>query len=253
MVATATVLGITNWCLNFIAILIYLTIIIIGIKNRQELRHISFILTYNTCLAALLACLAVCIMTSSNLSNGFLTYNLTFCCIWGLFYDIFQCSIYHSYYLQAFYRLCRVVFYKKKSLLNYSLFIMLIIGQWTLTISILLPPIFLKWYVHLPTEEYCLVPYTYLLPETYHISIIYMIPLVCISVVYLCITLYIRYSSRAPSLILATNQRQRNLRDLTVIKRIVILISILVALRFPTVIFMIYAVNVGHLYRIHLV
>ena len=161
---------------------------------------------------------------------------------------MFQCSIYHSYYLQAFYRLCRVVFYKKKSLLNYSLFIMLIIGQWTLTITVLLPPIFLKWYVHLPTEEYCLVPYTYLLPETYHISIIYMIPLVCISIVYLWITLYIRYSSRASLLILTANQRQRNLRDLTVIKRIIFLISILVALRFPTVIFMIYAVNVGHLY-----
>jgi hypothetical protein len=48
--------------------------------------------------------------------------------------------------------------------------------------------------------------------------------------------------------ILAANQRQRNLRDLTVIERIVVLISILVALRFPTIVFMIYAVIVGHLY-----
>jgi hypothetical protein len=76
-----------------------------------------------------------------------------------------------------------------------------------------------------------------------------MIPLVCIAIIYIWITIFIRYTSRtASSIILATNQRRRNLRDLTVIKRIVILISILVALRFPTVIFMIYAVNIGHLY-----
>jgi hypothetical protein len=248
MAMIGTILGITNWCINFIAILIFLSINITCIKYRRELRDISLILTYNTCLAGLLACLAVCVMTSSNLSNGFLTFNLDFCCIWGLLYDICQCSIYHSYYLQAFYRLCRVVFYKKKSLLSYSLFIMLIIGQWSITIFILLPPIFLKWYVHLPTDEYCLVPYTDLLAESYHISTIYMIPLVCITTVYIWITMFIRRSSRTRLVILAANQQQRNLRDLTVIKRIIILISILVALRFPTVIFMIYAVTVGHLY-----
>jgi hypothetical protein len=188
-------------------------------------------------------------MISSNLSTGFLTFNHEFCCIWGLFYDIFECSVYHSYYLQAFYRLCRVVFYKKKSLLSHSLFMMLIIGQWSITILILLPPICLSWYVRLPTDEYCLVPYTNLLAESYHIVMIYMIPLIFITTVYIWIATFIRYSSHASSIILAINQRQRNLRDLTVIKRIIILISVLVALRFPTVIFMIYAVIVGHLYR----
>jgi hypothetical protein len=126
---------------------------------------------------------------------------------------------------------------------------MLIIGQWSITILILLPPICLSWYVRLPTDEYCLVPYTNLLAESYHIVMIYMIPLVFITTVYIWITTFIRYSSPALSIRLAANQRQRNLRDLTVIKRIIILISVLVALRFPTVIFMIYAVTVGHLYR----
>jgi len=125
---------------------------------------------------------------------------------------------------------------------------MLIIGQWLLTIFILLPPIFLHWYVRLSTDEYCLVPYIDLLAESYHITLIYMIPLVCIATIYIWITVFIRDSSRTRLIILATNQRQRNLRDLTVIKRIVILISILVVLRFPTVIFMINAASVGHMY-----
>ncbi|CAF3923110.1 unnamed protein product [Adineta steineri] len=244
----ATIIGVINWCLNFTALLLLVAIIIIGIKHRRDLRDISLVLTYNTCFAALLTCLVSAVMTTSNLSNGFLTFNFTFCCVWGLLYDIFQCSIYHSYYLQAFYRLCRVVFYKKKSLVSYSFFIMLIIGQWSFSIIILLPPFFLKWYVRLPTDQYCLVPYTHAMAEMYHILVLQMIPLVFITSTYIWITVFVRYLSRTPSIVLATNQRQRNIRDLTVIKRIVILISILIALRFPSIIFMIYAVVVGQLY-----
>lgn len=234
--------GIVNWCLNLFAILIFLLIIIIGMKYHRELRDISLMLTYNTCVAALLATLVVCVMTSSNLSNGFLILNLRFCSIWGFLYDLFQCSIYHSYYLQAFYRLCRVVFYKKKSLLAHSLFLTLIFSQWSITFLILLPPIFLNWYIHLPTESYCLVPYTNLIAEIYHILVIYMIPLVCIAVIYVWITTFIRRSSAIASVRLGASQRQRNTRDLTIIRRIVILISVLALLRFPTIILTIYAI-----------
>src|SRR5271154_7409114 len=171
MVNTDKILGITNWCLNFIAILIFLLINITCLKYRRDLRDISLILTFNTCFSALLACLASAIMTSSNLSTGFLTFNLDFCYAWGLLYDLFQCSIYHSYYLQAIFRLCRVVFYKKKSLLSRSLFIMFIIGQWSITIAVLLPPVFLDWYVRLPTDKFCLVPYTDIGAESYHITV----------------------------------------------------------------------------------
>ncbi|CAF4678438.1 unnamed protein product [Rotaria sp. Silwood2] len=189
-------------------------------------------------------------MISSNLSTGFLTHNLRFCYIWGLLYDIFECSIYHSYYLQAFYRLCRVVFYKKKNLLSYSLYITLIVSQWLLIIILLLPPIFLNWYIQIPTEQFCLVPYTDVVAEVYHILILYVIPLLCIGISYLWITKFIRKSSHSRAITLATQQRQRNRRDLTIIKRIAILMLVLVVLRFPTVVFMIYAISIGHLYSL---
>ncbi|CAF1129604.1 unnamed protein product [Didymodactylos carnosus] len=186
-------------------------------------------------------------MTGSNLSTGFLIYNVDFCCVWGLLYDIFECSIYHSYYLQSFYRLCRVVFYKRKSLLSYLLYVILIVGQWLLIFCLLLPPLFIKWYTQLPTEKYCLIPYTDVNAEIYHIIILYSIPLACISVSYLWITIFMR-SSRTSSIIMATQQRQRNLRDLTVIKRIIMLMSILISLRLPTIIFMVYGIIAGQLY-----
>ena len=248
MVTAAIAIGITNWCVNSIGILVFLLIFITAMKSSRELRDISLVLTFNTCLAALLTCLTAWIMTCSNLTTGFLAYNHTFCCIWGLLYDIFACSIYHSYYLQAIYRLCRVVFYKNKALVSYTLYIKLIFGQWFFTITVLLPPILLNRYTQIPTKTYCLVPYTDLITEMYHIVILYFIPLVCIAIIYIWITTFIRNSSRVSLHALATQQRQRNLRDLTILKRIIMLMLILFTLRFPTVIFMIYAVTTGHLY-----
>jgi hypothetical protein len=187
-------------------------------------------------------------MTSSNLFSGFLLNNMTFCKTWGLFYDIFECSVYYSYCLQSFYRLFRIVYYKKRFLLSYSLYIILIIGQWLLVLALLLPPIFVNWYARLPTETYCLIPYTYIGPEIYHILLLYLVPLFCLTIIYIRITRYMRSISRAPTLLIVASQRLRNQRDLTVIKRILILISILIILRFPTIIFMSHGAIVGSLY-----
>ncbi len=235
MLSTSTILGIIN-----IFLIIY--------KCRRDLHNVSFLLTCNTCLSGLLTCLTVCLMISSNLFNGFLIVNLQFGCVWGLFYDIFECSIYYSYCLQAFYRLCRVIFYKKKILLSYSLYTILIIGQWILVLVLLLPPVFIDWYARLPTENYCLIPYTYIGPEIYHILLLYLVPLICLGIIYKWITRYMCNVSQAPSLVIAATQRLRNQRDLTVIKRIVMLISILIGLRFPTVIFMIQGAITQSLY-----
>jgi hypothetical protein len=248
MLSTATILGITNWCFIYIAILIHVMIIFILIKFRRELRDVSILLTRNTCLSALLLCIAAFVMISSNLFSGFLLHNIKFCYAWGLFYDIFECSIYYSYCLQAFFRLCRVIFYKKKFLLSYSLYTILIIGQWILVLALLLPPVFLNWYARLPTENYCLIPYTYIGPEIYHILLLYLIPLICLGIIYIWITRYMHNISQARSLAIAATQRIRNQRDLTVIKRILMLISILIGLRFPTVIFMIQGAITQSLY-----
>jgi hypothetical protein len=57
-----------------------------------------------------------------------------------------------------------------------------------------------------------------------------------------------RSVTQTPTLMIAAAQRVRNQRDLTVIKRILMLISILIVLRFPTIIFMIYGAINGSLY-----
>ena len=244
------IIGVISWCFIFIAMIIFLSICVTVYKSRREMEDVSMLLICNTCLGALLTCFTMCITIGSDLTTGFLTNNLHFCYAWGLFYDISQCSIYYSYCLQAIFRLCRIVFYKKKSLVSYSLYIIMSISQWLLTLALLLPPIPLKWYSRLPTEKYCLIPYTDVGGEMYHITILYVIPLVCISTTYVWIIIFVRYFSRTTTVVIAATQRQRNLRDLTIVKRIVILVSVLVLLRFPTIIFMIYGITSGGIYSL---
>ena len=247
MATTARILGILNWCLIWITLAIYILIFIMLKFRRQRVHDVSILLICNTCAAAVLTCCATCMMTASNLFTGFLIRNLQFCYVWGFLYDTLECAIYYTYCLQSFYRLCRVVFYKKRFLLSYSLYVKMIIGQWLFTFCLILPTLFL-YYIRLPTEQYCLVPYTDIHGSVYLIVALYFVPLVFIITSYLWITTFIRHSSKVSTAIIVAQQRQRNLRDLTIIKRLVILISVLVVLRFPTIVFIIYGVIAGQLY-----
>ena len=184
-------------------------------------------------------------MVSSNLFGGFLSNNMDFCNVFGLFYDIFECSIYYSYCLQSIYRLIRVIYYRKRYLLSLKLYKILIFGQWLLAIALILPTLFLKWYIRLPGENYCLIPYTNIVGSIYLILVLYSIPLLTIISIYLLITRHIRSTT-----VIRITERQRNLRDLTVIKRIIICVFMLILLRFPTIIFIIFGVINGQLYSL---
>ncbi|CAF4646180.1 unnamed protein product [Rotaria socialis] len=97
-------------------------------------------------------------------------------------------------------------------------------------------------------EKYCLIPYTAVVAEAYHILILYCIPLIGIGATYTRITIFMRRASQTSTLVLAAIQRQRNHTDLTVMKRIIMLVSVLVVLRFPTIVIMTHGSIVGHMY-----
>ena len=145
----------------------------------------------------------------------------------GLIYDVCECGIYYSYFLQAIFRLFRIVFYQKRILVNYNLYQVLILLQWTINLVCLLPPFFCHWYVNLPTEHYCLVPYTPIGPAIYQMITLYLIPMICIATIYIWISFYIRRSSHAVTNILSGNQKRRNDRDLAMIQRLILMIIIL--------------------------
>ncbi|CAF0805305.1 unnamed protein product [Adineta steineri] len=239
------IFGIINWSLALISIIIFVFIFLIFIEIIHEERSNdpSTLLILNTCFSAFLTSLTVVIMIGSNLFHEFLLIDLNICYICGLLYDTFECSIYYSYCLHAFYRLIRVIYYNRRNFLSYNLYKLLILIQWLLTISLILPTYFFKWYIHLPTEKYCLIPYTNIIGSIYLILFLYSIPLLTIIMIYVLITNHIR----SPTII-RIQERQRNLRDLTVIKRIIVCVLMLVILRFPTIIFIIFGLITDHLY-----
>lgn len=244
MVSPQTIFGIINWSLALISIFLFVLIFIIYIKIIKERENdVSILLIMNTCLSAFLTSLTAIVMISSNLFSGFLSRNIDFCYIFGLFYYTFECSIYYSYSLQSVYRLIRVIYYRKRSLLSYNLYRILIIVQWVIAIVLLLPTIFLHWYIIVPGETYCLVAYRNLTGSIYLIIVLYSIPLISIVLIYIAIAKYIR----APTII-HMRERGRNLRDFTVLKRIVICVLMLIILRFPTIIFILYGVFNGELF-----
>jgi hypothetical protein len=106
-----------------------------------------------------------------------------------------------------------------------------------------MPTIFLKWYIILPGENYCLVPYRNITGSIYLIIVLYSIPLFSIILVYILITKYIHSTT-----MIRIRERTRNLRDLTVMKRIIACVLMLILLRFPTIIFILFGVFNGYLY-----
>lgn len=249
MVETTFILNLINTCLHFGAIIVFSIIIVLFVKSRDNRVDITLILTVNTAVAGLLTCSTTVIMNFSNFFSAFLTWNMNFCHFWGLFYDISLCEMYHSYYLHASYRLIRVVFFRKKNLLALDLYMKLIGVQWLLIVILLLPPLVLDSYQILPNENFCLVPYTNLSAELYHIGLLYVIPICFTFTAYLWVTVFIRNSSRIAIRSLTTaNLYRRNQRDLTMAKRVTLMLLFLVVLRFPTIILTTYSFISGYLH-----
>ncbi|CAF0930992.1 unnamed protein product [Adineta steineri] len=245
MFISSLIFGMMTWSLALISIGIFVFIfcIFIQIIHEDKSNDPSTLLILNTCFSAFLTSLIVIIMISSNLFYEFLLININICYICGLLYDTFECSIYYSFCLRAFYRLVRVFYFNRRIFSSYNLYKYLVLTQWLLTISLILPAYFFKWYIHLPTEKYCLIPYTNITGSIYLLIFLYSIPLVTITIIYILITHHIR----SPTII-RIQERRRNLRDLTVIKRIIICVLMLVTLRFPTIMFIIVGLINGDLF-----
>jgi hypothetical protein len=110
-------------------------------------------------------------------------------------------------------------------------------------ICILFCPI-LTWHdvVYLSNEHYCYVQYTNTRSVLWLLLNIYAIPLVLLTLIYLQITMFLRRQPNNQTFIV----KQRQQRDLLVIRRILITVGLLIALGFPTVVvlFMFYITGV---------
>jgi hypothetical protein len=95
----------------------------------------------------------------------------------------------------------------------------------------------LVWHdiVYLPKEHYCFLNYTNLRVILWLFSNIFTVPLFVLSLIYLRITVYLRRQSHSQTLLV----KQRQQRDLVVIRRIFITIGLLAVLGIPSFVFII--------------
>jgi len=160
------------------------------------------------------------------------------CHIRGYLTYVFVTSMYLSYILQACYRLFRIVYHKYKYLRTMSSFSYYIFVQWILSFIFTLPILFSNnnyssFIIYLPDNFNCLVPFTNIRGVLFVTLIMYLSPLCGLCLIYSRIIIHIRHQRKQPST--TFKFRRQNKRDTSVIKRIYIVLIILWALGFPTV------------------
>ena len=215
-----------------------LTLLMVVLYHRRS-RSIPLLLACHTCVALLISSMILARMIFSSLS-GFMGVNVAEFhaggwCHWrGFLIYGFLCAIYDSYSLQAFYRLCRVVFYRQKRFHQFSLYVPLVFVE-SLFSMISMVPLFVGGFItYVPTEFYCQTPLSHM-PATGYITVrLYLLPMLFIALVYIYLLRYIRRTNP-----LAADYRRRAKqirRNLVIIRRLVSNWIVLMMLGLPSVV-----------------
>jgi len=156
--------------------------------------------------------------------------NFTLCRIRGSLVLTFLSAIFGAFCLHALFRLYRIVYRKHEFLQKYHIQIIFIIIKWLFSFTFV-------WLVdidYLPTEYYCSISFNRLKPLLLASFIAYGFPSTMIAIIYIRIVLYIRSQGYVMTV------QRRTQRDFAVIRRLVIIVSILWILGLPSMILLIY-------------
>ncbi|CAF1302057.1 unnamed protein product [Adineta steineri] len=145
--------------------------------------------------------------------------------------------LYMTFLNQAFYRLIRIAYSQNRRLQSVKLYVILpfieIIILTCILLCVLIP---LNGVTYLPHDYFCYPTFTNIPSFLSAAVIVYVCPFYCILFIYIYITRFIRQQGNIPTLVI----KQRQARDLLIMRRILIIVSLLLVLGIPamTVIFM---------------
>ncbi|CAF0872462.1 unnamed protein product [Adineta ricciae] len=185
---------------------------------------------------------------------GFLGISLeehqpTIWCRWrGFFIHGFLCALYDSYILQAAYRLCRVVFYRRKHLHSFPLYLLLVPIESIFGIVCISPVLVRNDVIYLSSEFYCQTPFTNI-PAIGYVAIrLFFLPLLFIASFYIFLLRHIRNMTSSPAMTGYYRRRaKQNTRDLIVIRRLLLMLGVLILLGLPSMVFLGIFLFTGHL------
>ncbi|CAF0900105.1 unnamed protein product [Adineta steineri] len=159
-------------------------------------------------------------------------FNSTWCIFSGYLAIVIFGMLYMNFLNQALYRLIRIVYSQNRWFLSLKLYIILpiieIIIVTPILLSVLIP---LNGVTYLPNDYFCYATLTNIPGVLCAAVVVYMCPLCCISFIYMHITKFIRQQGNIQTLII----KQRQGRDLLIIRRILIIVIILLILGIPAV------------------
>ncbi len=218
--------------ISFSTVISSLVLLIIFTHIRPSSLNVSLLLICNTYFTIILFCFTLFDIGGHSL-YGHIYPSIVFagrwCEIRAYFPHVCFCSYYYSFVLQAIFRLFRIVFYKKRILQSFNIFIIAIFIQWFLSFIFILPHIFLKDFQYQSVDYNCWISFKNLRGMLLAILSIYGGPLLIIFIIYAYILRYIRRKIN-----IQKKQQKTNKRDIIILRRIIIILLFLVMIGIPT-------------------
>ncbi|CAF0728471.1 unnamed protein product [Adineta steineri] len=240
-----TVIHSTFTC--FISIVIIFIIIYeLCYKNLKREERTTLFLCVNIYLFLLIYMMILSLMNIQTILGDLYErdFNSTLCIFIGYLSPVILCVLYHSFVNQAFFRLCRIVYFRYRWLQLHWWYIIIPLLQLILAFALLSP--LLVWHdiIYLLDEHYCYAAFMNFRGILWTAFISYVIPASIVFIIYIRITIFIRQQPH--------NQTQaiqrRQARDLLVIRRILITVGLLITLGFPSVVLVIMGAITGEEY-----
>ncbi len=239
---------------SILTIFICLSVFFLIIFFHRQSLSVPLLLASHTCSTLCISAFMLAGMAKASLF-GFIGIVLeqhgeTNWCRWrGFFIHGFLCALYDSYILQAGYRLCRVVFYRRKRLYSFPLYSLLIPIESLFGVVSISPVLLRGDVIYLSTEYYCQTPFTNIPAITYIALRLFFLPILFITLVYIYLLKHVR---RTNSLSMTMNEKRRrrskqDTRDLIVIGRLLGMLGILILLGLPSIVFLGILIVTGHL------
>jgi hypothetical protein len=141
------------------------------------------------------------------------------------------------------------VFYRRKTLHSFPLYLLLVPIESLFGVVSISPVLLRGDVIYLPSEYYCQTPFTNIPAISYIAVRLFLLPLLFITLVYIYLLRHVRQSnslSRTPSDTYIKRSRQDK-RDLVVIRRLLLMLSVLILLGLPSVIFLTILMITGYL------
>jgi hypothetical protein len=166
---------------------------------------------------------------------GHLHINISFdgqwCYIKAYLFYVSGCGFFYAYLLQAIYRLCRILFYRNRTLQSYKFYVYGIVTQWLLSFLQVIPVFLLGIFEYLPHDYHCQIAIHNIRGLIIGLSLVHLIPVSLTTICYIYAAIYIRKSSKR---VRSVRQKVNDQRDFRVLTRIFVLLAAMIASGMPT-------------------